>query len=65
MKLYTTELKAYLAGTAEIRTFRGPKVPGESKEDARNYCDDKGLGYLEITGIFDADYPDEINVNQP
>lgn len=58
MKLFTTELKAYLPGTTEIRTFRGPKIPGESIEDARNYCDNKGYGYLIVTGIFDEDYQD-------
>ncbi len=61
MNLYTTELKAYLAGTTEIRTFRGPKIPGESMEDARRYCDEKGYGYLTITGVFDEDYPDDKN----
>lgn len=36
----------------EMRKYRGPRVPGNSIDEARAYCDNNDLGYLHITGVY-------------
>ena len=50
MNIYLTEIKALDPTTGEMRTWAGPRVPGNSFEDAKAYCQANGLGYCTVVG---------------
>lgn len=57
MKLYTTRIRAINPLNGEMAVFSGPYVPGISLEDARNYCQENGLGYCEVDGELICEIP--------
>ena len=50
MRQFTTELQAINPKTGELCKWTGEIIEAISYEDAQNYCDEYGLGYLTITG---------------
>lgn len=50
MKTFVTTVSALCPKTGELKTYCGPHVPGISIEDAKNYCEQNGLGYCKVEG---------------
>ncbi len=50
MRYFTTELRAINVENGELCTFRGQLIEAISFQDAKDYCNENGLGYLKITG---------------
>lgn len=76
MKLWVTEIIAKNPYTGELKKYCGPEVPGISMDDARNYCENNGLGYCRIIGelvaeipckkgTYDPDFENTIDYEQP
>lgn len=56
-KLWCTEIRAVEQLSGERHRFGGPYVPGDSFEDAQDYCNNNGLGYCFVTGEFGGEIP--------
>ena len=52
---FTTELRAIDPLDGELKTWCGPYINAISFSDARQYCDNNGLGYLVVTGVLVAE----------
>lgn len=50
MNYYTTELEAIEPISGELRTFCGPHIPAISWSKAEEFCQERGFGYLRVTG---------------
>lgn len=50
MNYYTTELDAVDPVDGRIKTFAGPHIPAISWTKAEEFCQEKGFGYLRVTG---------------
>lgn len=50
MKFFTTELMSIDPTDGQLKKWCGPNVPGISWEDAEWFCQNKGFGYLTVTG---------------
>lgn len=37
-------------GIHSYRWFQGPRVPGNTMEEAQAFCDENGLGYCKVIG---------------
>lgn len=67
MSMYTTEIVAVDPKTGTLKKWGGPNVPGETEQEAREYCDNNGLGYVNILGrtiggaYMDEDLIDNLN----
>ena len=57
MNTYITEIQA-LDEYGNIQKWAGPKIKAGSFEEAKQYCDDNGLGYCRIVGefLFESDH---------
>ena len=56
MKTFETLIKAIDPHDGEIKTFKGNAISAKSKEEARKYCDNNGLGFLHISDEIVASY---------
>ena len=65
MKLFTTTIKAIDPSDGELKLWGGPNVPGISFKDARQYCDENGLGYCDILGELVAEIPTKLDERTP
>lgn len=50
--IWSTQVKAICPITKYLLTFQGPCVPGDTIEQASEFCQNNGLGYLEIIGRY-------------
>ena len=50
MTEWTTEIQATDPIDNELKLWQGPNIPGESIEDAIEYCNENGLGYCKVVG---------------
>ena len=50
MTEWTTEIQATDPIDNELKLWQGPNIPGESIEDAIEYCNENGLGYCKVAG---------------
>lgn len=50
MAKWVTHIQAFDPYTGNLRTWAGPDVPGETIEEARDYCQKNGLGYCNPVG---------------
>lgn len=50
MKTYITTIHAVCPKDGVVKAYSGPNVPGNSFEDAQQYCENNGLGYCKVTG---------------
>jgi hypothetical protein len=57
MKLYTTELKAIDPHDGQLKTWMGEYIEAISFQDAQNYCEQHGLGYLKVIGELVKEIP--------
>lgn len=57
MRKWVTSITAIDPKSGELKHWSGPEVPGISATDARNYCDNNGLGYCKIDGELVAEIP--------
>jgi hypothetical protein len=48
--------------TGCIVEWSGPLVPGITFFDANDYCQNNGLGYCEVTGIYTGEVPFDENI---
>jgi hypothetical protein len=55
--LWATEIKAKSPIDAAMKTYCGPNVPGETQEEAQEYCEANGLGYCWVIGQLIAEIP--------
>lgn len=55
MRKFTTELRAIDPNDGELKTWQGPDIDAVSFDDARQYCDNNGLGYLKVVGLLVAE----------
>ena len=58
---YTTIIKAVDPKDGKIKTWGGPYIEAVSFEDARNYCQNNGLGYCIVVGQLIAEIPCDDN----
>lgn len=65
MKLFTTTIQAIDPSDGELKLWFGPNVPAISFNDARNYCDNNGLGYCKIHGELVATIPTKPDERTP
>lgn len=65
MKQYTTQLRAVSATTGQLTTYCGPHAKGISMQDAQDYCEREGMGYLVVTGELVAEIPCKKDSNKP
>lgn len=49
MTLWLTHIYALSPLDGQKRLYFGPYIPGETREDAQEYCENNGLGYLWVT----------------
>lgn len=49
-QLWATEIKAIDPVDGEMKTWVGPHVEGTTTEEAKQYCQDNGLGYCDVVG---------------
>lgn len=52
-KMWATEVYATPHDTTDPATlarWRGPKVPGDTAEQAQAFCEENGLGYCKVIG---------------
>ena len=56
-KWWVTEVKAKSPIDASMRSYGGPNVPGNTLEDAQEYCEKNGLGYCWVVGQLIAEIP--------
>lgn len=57
MKYWVTEIKAKSPIDGSMRAYGGPDVPGETIEEAQDYCENNGLGYCWVLGQLIMDIP--------
>ena len=53
VKMWTTEVYSTPHDTTDPSTlarWRGPKVPGDTAEQAQAFCEENGLGYCKVIG---------------
>lgn len=50
MKYWSTNIIAIDPLDVVLKNWTGPAVPGINKEDAEQYCQVNGLGYLHVIG---------------
>jgi hypothetical protein len=48
MKLWSTLIKAIDPSDNCLKTWKGPNVPGSTRQDAEYYCQVNGLGYCKV-----------------
>lgn len=48
--IWLTEIRAVDPVDGQMKTWAGPDVPGNSREEAERYCQENGLGYCEVIG---------------
>lgn len=61
MNYYTTELKAIDPLSGELKTFCGPHIPAVSWTNAEEFCQERGFGYLRITGQLISEIGTKVN----
>lgn len=58
MREYLTTVKALCRKTGKLKVFVGPVIKANSFEEARKYCDENDLSFLnidvDITGVQEA-----------
>lgn len=54
---WCTEVKAKSPKDGSMKTYGGPDVPGDTLEEAQEYCESNGLGYCWVIGQLIADIP--------
>lgn len=57
MNLYITTIFAKSPKDGKLKEYGGPCVPGITKKDAQNYCENNGLGYCKVEGLLVAEIP--------
>jgi hypothetical protein len=57
MKLWITQIHALDPVDGSYKQWSGPKVPGETSEEAIEYCRNNGFGYCEVIGEWVEDIP--------
>lgn len=51
IKMWVTQIRAISQVDGELKVFDGPLVPGITRADAEQYCQDHGLDYVEVLGV--------------
>lgn len=51
VKLWVTQIEAISQLDGEIRIYPGPLVPGATRRDAEQYCQEHGLDYVQVIGV--------------
>ena len=59
MRFFTTELLAIDPVDGILKTWQGPHVQAISFDDAKQYCNSEGMGYLRVTGILVKEVDEE------
>lgn len=54
---FITKLQAIDPVDGELKTWMGPLIEADSFEDADRYCQENGLGYCVVDGIFEGEVP--------
>jgi len=57
MRQWVTEIKALNPSTNQMKVWGGPNIPGITKLDAEQYCQNNGLGYCKIIGELIEEIP--------
>lgn len=65
MRMFATKIRAIDPETGEMETWEGPHVPGISIADAKDYCQNHGLGYCEVYGELVATVPIKPGTTEP
>lgn len=65
MNIYATTVQAISPIDGELKKYCGPNVPGISEQDARDYCENNGLGYCHIEGLLIAEIPCKEGTHDP
>lgn len=59
MRYFTTELYAIDPADGILKAWQGPHVQAISFDDAKQYCNSEGMGYLRVTGILVKEVDEE------
>lgn len=59
MRYFTTEVDAIDPADGILKTWQGPHVQAISFDDAKQYCNSEGMGYLRVTGILVKEVDEE------
>jgi len=59
MLIWSTKIKAIDPLTGEMCIWGGPKIKAPSRKQAEEFCQENGLGYCEIDGLFITSLSDE------
>lgn len=51
VKMWMTKVTAIDPFSGDVKTYDGPLIPGVTRMDAEQYCEDHGLEYCEIVGV--------------
>jgi hypothetical protein len=57
MPLYITKIKARSPIDGTMTEYHGPHVPGNSIEEAQEYCEQNGLGYCWVDDELISEIP--------
>lgn len=63
MNFYTTELDAIDPADGELKRWQGPNIPAIGWNDAEQYCQEHGFGYLRVTGQLIAEIGTKVDEN--
>lgn len=50
-KTYVTEIHAIDPETGELKVYAGPTIQAVDRDEAKDYCQNNGLGYCKVLGI--------------
>jgi hypothetical protein len=65
MKMYGTTIFAISPLDGSMREYCGPNVPGISVDNAREYCENNGLGYCHVHGELVCEIPCKEGTYEP
>jgi len=51
VKMWATQFRAINPATGQLCIWSGPLVPGATRLQAMEFCQNHGLGYLEVMGV--------------
>ena len=63
MKKFITEIWALNWETNSFELWAGPVIEADTLEEAKEYCDNNGLGYCKVIGeqLSEEDYSTKLN----
>jgi len=57
MKMWYTTIEAIDPQDGELKLWAGPKIQAPTYEAAKDFCQDNGLGFLNVVGEFIGERP--------